>query len=96
MVYRIAWCVLIILVVVGLVCVFTPKCHKLRSLQQKKEELQEENRTYTERIHDLRGKEEKFLADPEFVRRTAHESGRVAPGEIIFTFPVSTNEAQGR
>jgi len=94
MVYRVAWGVLVILIVVGLVCVFAPKCQMLRSLQQKKLELQAENRARAEQIRDLREKEQRFLTDPEFVRRTAHESGRVAPDEIIFTYPTNANDVQ--
>lgn len=96
MVYRIAWGVLIVLAVVGLVCVFAPQCHRLRALQHKKEELQTENRAYAGQISDLRKKEERFLSDPAFVRRTAHESGRAAAGEVVFTFPANTNATPDR
>ena len=90
--YRIAWGTLAVLFVVGGVCVFLPKVNTLRALQKRRLELQAENRMLEEKIQEFKTKQERFLTDPEYVERVAHELRLVKPNETIF---IVTNQPTG-
>jgi len=81
-----------VLIVIGLICLFLPKCQGIRELQRKKAGLQEETRDLDQATKDLRLKRERFKSDPAFVERVAREAGMVRMDEIVFTF-TSNNEA---
>lgn len=81
-----------VLVIIGLVCVFLPKCHGLRELQRKKAVLQEENRDIDQATKDLRVKRERFKSDPAFVERVARETGMVRTDEVVFQFTSNDEE----
>ena len=85
-VYRSAWVALFILFTIGLVCIFLPKCHHLRQLQQHKAELQRENRETASLTRALQAKQERFSSDPAYVERVARETGMVKPNEVIFQY----------
>ena len=89
-IYRSAWAVLFVLFAIGLVCIFLPKCHHLRQLQQRKAALQAENRETEALTRALQAKQERFGADPSYVERVARETGMVKPDEIVFQY---TNQA---
>lgn len=90
-IYRSAWGVLAVLLIIGLVCIFLPKCNHLRQLQLRKGELQAENRELEAMTRDLQAKQERFGRDPAFVERIARETGMVKQGEVVFQF---TNPAE--
>ncbi|NQU41276.1 MAG: septum formation initiator family protein [Lentisphaerae bacterium] len=85
-IYRSAWALLIVLFVIGLVGIFLPKCHRLRQLQQRKAELQADNRKTEELTRALLSKQERFSTDPAYIERVARETGMVRPDEIIFQY----------
>jgi len=85
-IYRFAWGVLLVLVTIGLLGVFMPKCNRLKELQRRKAALLEENRRTDTRTKELRLKEERFASDAKFVERTARETGMVKPDETVFKF----------
>lgn len=85
-VYRFAWGLLGILFIIGLLCVFLPKCYEFRELQRKKTELQAENRRLEDLIAELRMNQHRFETDPEFMERVARETGMIREDEIVFKF----------
>jgi len=82
--YRIAWGLLVILLVIGVTCVFLPQCNRLRELQRQRVSLEEQNRHTEALTRDLREKQEKFDSDTAFVVRTARETGLVMPNETVY------------
>jgi cell division protein FtsB len=85
-IYRLAWGVLIVLFVVGVVCVFVPKCQAIRELQYRKAALQEENRRTEARTREFMAKQERFTSDTDFLERTARQAGLVKTNETVFRF----------
>jgi cell division protein FtsB len=85
-VYRSAWVVLFILFTIGLICIFLPRCHHLRQLQQRKAELQAENRETEAMTRALQAKQKRFSTDPAYVERVARETGMVKPDEVVFEY----------
>lgn len=85
-IYKFAWGLLILLCMIGLACIFVPKCQSLRALHRRKLALQEENRRAEGLIRDLRVNQERFAADSSFVERVAREGGMVKPDETVFKF----------
>ncbi len=83
---KFAWFLLVGLVAAGAACVIVPQCRHLRALQRRREELQEINRKTEELVRELRIRQERFRTEPEFVERTARETGRVKPNEIVYKF----------
>lgn len=88
-IYRFAWGALIVIFIIASICVFLPRYNRIRQLQKKKIELQEENHRVEARIEELRIKQQQFSSDPTFVERTAREIGMIKPDETVFKF---TNE----
>jgi hypothetical protein len=85
-IYRLAWGLLIVLFVVGVVCVFLPKCRDLKALQERKAAIEEENRRTDGLTRELKAKQERFVSDVRFVERTAHRAGLVKTNETVFKF----------
>lgn len=86
LIYRFSWALLGVLVVIGLLCVFTPKCRSLSRLQATRNTLQEQNEAKEEEIKDLKIKQERFTTEPAFVERTAREAGMVTTDEVVYKF----------
>ncbi len=89
-VYRFAWGLLFVVLVVGLVCIFLPKCHFLREMQRKKEKQVVENRELGVKVSNLRTKQDRFNTDQKFVERIARDEGLIKSDEVVFKF-TSTN-----
>ncbi len=88
-IYRFSWGLLAVLIVIGLILIFTPKARKLAYLQGVKAEIEARNAEKAEQVKDLQTRQERFVSDPEFVEHTAREAGLVMAGEVVFKF---TNE----
>ena len=88
LIYRFAWGLLIVLLAVGLACVFGPQCNKLREMQREKAALQEQQRVLQTQIRDLRERQRRFENETSYVERVAREAhGMVKTNETIFKFP---------
>lgn len=85
-IYRFACVLLIVLFAVALICLFLPKCNKLRELQRERAELQKENRKLENQIKELAIKQERFNSDLTFVEHTAREMDMIKPEETVFKF----------
>ena len=83
-IYRFAWTILTVLLLIGLACVFAPKCRTVRELQRQKRDTEIANRAREHAVDELKRKQERFLSDPAFVERTARETGMIKPDEILF------------
>lgn len=94
--YRIAWGVVVITVLVGLVYVFLPRARSYQDLQRRKAALQEGNARLESRAQQLDENQRRFRSDPEFVERVAREQGMAKPGETIFRFQGTNVQVVGR
>jgi cell division protein FtsB len=85
-VYRLAWGILVALFVIGLICIFVPRCHHIRELHRTKMELEEQNRRTEARICELKESRERLNSDPSFAERTARRMGMAKNHETVYTF----------
>ncbi len=84
------------LVVVGIICIFTPKVRSLREMQSRKSELEQENRRLEMAINELRNNQERFSTDPAFVEWIAKKDlGMVRTNEVVFKFIPALEEESG-
>ncbi len=90
-IYKSAWGLLVVLLLLGMVFLFLPKCHNIRELQNRKAAMQEENRDLERMTKELRLKRERFQSDPAFVEETAREAGMVRRDETVFIVEDSPN-----
>jgi hypothetical protein len=81
------WVALAVLVTAVVLFVFIPKYGNLRELQRVRMGLEAENQRIRGETAALRRRQERFGADPGFVERTGHESGRIKTNETVFLFP---------
>ncbi len=93
LIYRFSWSVLAVLVIIGLVCVFTPKCRALTGLRETRGTLELANADLVEEIKTLRIRQERFTTEPAYVERTAREIGMIRPGETVYIFTNSASLA---
>ena len=96
LIYRCAWVMLVILCVIGLTCIFLPKCRQYQEWQQKREQLQTETDQIESSIKKLQQQQEQLQTDPAFVERTARELGMAKPGETIFKVQRETPQPDTR
>lgn len=85
-IYRFSWVLLALLIVIGLILIFTPKTAKMAELQARKAELERQNADKARQIKELQIRQERFISDPEFVEHTAREAGMVMPDETVYKF----------
>ncbi len=86
LIYRFSWFLLVILALIGLLFIFTPKLNKYSKLQNTRNNLEDNNCAKTAEIKDFKIKQERFTTEPKFVERTAREAGMVAPDEVVYKF----------
>jgi cell division protein FtsB len=95
-IYRSLWGVLLVLIVVGLLCVFIPKCHSIRELQRRRAEAEAENTRIARETAALRTMRRRFQSDPAFVERVARDAGMVREDEVLFRFDEPETSANAR
>ncbi|MEI7436304.1 MAG: septum formation initiator family protein [bacterium] len=81
---RFTWIVTAVLLVIGLVALFMPKCRNFQDLQARRLTLTEDNDKLRGQIRELEQNQQRFKTDAEFVERLAREQGRVKPGETLY------------
>ena len=81
-VYRFAWGILFVVLLVALVCIFLPKCREVQKYQKKKIELTDQKRKKEMDIQQLKKKQQKVKTDPKFVESVARDGARVKEGEV--------------
>ncbi len=85
-IYKSAWGILGILVIIGVLCLFLPKIRQHQEYQRREALKLEEKRIEEQLISHLKWQQEKFKTDPKFVERIAHEQGMAWTNETIFKF----------
>ena len=86
LIYRFAWCLLIVICVVIGICLFTPQAQRVREFNRKILELEQNISELETEIKELRINQERFCTDSAFVERIGKESGLLKPGETVFKF----------
>jgi cell division protein FtsB len=87
---RIVLIAIVIMAGVGVVLAFTPKVRQLQTYQETYDSLQHRIDVTVESEKELKEKQRRFLSDPEFVEKVAHEVGYASKDEMIFHFPEET------
>ena len=87
---RIVLIAIVIMAGVGVVLAFTPKVRQLQTYQETYDSLQHRIDVTVESEKELKEKQRRFLSDPEFVEKVAHEVGYARRDEMIFHFPEET------
>ncbi|NCC50423.1 MAG: hypothetical protein EOM20_04320 [Spartobacteria bacterium] len=85
-IYRTAWIVLGIVLVIGGLCIFWRPINQYREYQRREAELEQEKQLEEELIKHLKMQQQRFQNDPRFVEHVAHELGLVKPNETLFKF----------
>lgn len=86
-IYKTAWTILGVLILLGIGYAFYPPIRHFHELQRKESRLQEQIRTEEETLRHIQKKEERLLNDPRFVEKIAREElGLAKPGETVFKF----------
>ncbi len=83
-VYRIGWLLLIVLAAIVAVSLYLPQYNRLRTMQRKIAELEQDNDRLQTRIRELLEYQRRFETDPAFVERMARERGWIKPEEMTF------------
>lgn len=83
---RIVLIAIVIMAGVGVVLAFTPKVKQLQAYQETYDSLQQRIEVTVADENELKEKQRRFLSDPDFVERVAHEVGYARKDETIFHF----------
>jgi cell division protein FtsB len=87
---RIVLVAVVAMAAVGIVLAFTPKVKQMQSYQTTRDALQQRIEITVSAEQELKEKQRRFLSDPEFVEKVAHEVGYARTTETIFHFPEET------
>lgn len=87
---RIVVIAIVIMAGVGIALAFTPKVKQLQDYQERYNNLQHRAEITVAAENELKDKQRRFMTDPEFVERIAHEVGYAHKNEIIFYFSDET------
>jgi cell division protein FtsB len=87
---RIVLIAIIVMAGVGVVLAFAPKVQQFQDHQETYNALQQRIEIAVEAENELKEKQRRFLTDPDFVERIAHEVGYARKDEVIFHFPEET------
>jgi len=87
---RIVLVAVVVMAAVGIVLAFTPKVKQMQAYQNTRDALQQRIDITLAAEKDLKEKQRRFLGDPDFVEKVAHEVGYAHKGEMIYHFPEET------
>lgn len=90
MILRGAMAVVAVMLLVGAVLMFHPKVKQMQTYQNTRDTLQHRIDVTVAAEKELKEKQRRFLSDPAFVEKVAHEVGYARKGETIFHFPEET------
>ncbi len=79
-----------IMALVGVVLAFGPKVRQMQAYQTTRDTLQERIDETVAAEKELKNKQQRFLTDPVYVERVAHEVGYARKDETIYHFPEET------
>ncbi len=89
---RIVLVAIVVMAAIGMVLAFTPKVKQLQAYQERNDVLQQRIEVTIAAEKELREKQRRFMSDPAFVEKVAHEVGYARKGETIYHFPEETGE----
>jgi cell division protein FtsB len=84
---RIVLVAIVAMAAVGVVLAFAPKVRQMQDYQVTRDTLQHRIEVTVADEKELKGKQQRFLSDPSYVEKVAHEVGYARKDEIIFHFP---------
>jgi cell division protein FtsB len=87
---RIVLVAVVVMAAVGIVLAFAPKVKQMQAYQITRDTLQQRIEITVAAEIDLKDKHQRFLTDPSYVEKVAHEVGYASKGEMIFHFPEET------
>jgi cell division protein FtsB len=87
---RIVLVAVVIMAGVGIVLAFAPKVKQLQTYQETHDSLQQRIEVTESLEREYKEKQRRFLSDPDYVEKIAHEVGYAKPEETIFHFPEET------
>jgi cell division protein FtsB len=70
----------------GILMVFLPKVKQMQAYQETSDELQQQIDRTLAQEKELKTKQQRFLSEPYYVEKIAHEVGYAYPNEVIFQF----------
>lgn len=83
-IYRLAWSMLAVLLLVVLGYVYYPPIRQFDDLKRREARLEEDTRFQEEMLKRLKTKQERLVNDPKFVERIARGLGLSKPGETVY------------
>ena len=75
-----------VMALVGILLAFGPKVRQMKAYQATRDTLQQRIDETVAAEKELKNKQQRFLSDPEYVERVAHEVGYARKDETIFQF----------
>lgn len=72
--------------VFGVILVMGPEYRKHGQHERRLEDLRMERAREEARLQELRVRQQRFQTERDYVRKIAHEHGKVEPHEVIFRF----------
>lgn len=87
---RIVLMAVVAMAVVGIVLAFAPKVRQMQSYQDTRDTLQQRIDVTLAAEKELKEKQQRFLTDPSYVEKVAHEVGYARSDEMIYHFPEET------
>ena len=75
-----------IMALVGVLLAFGPKVKQMQTYQTTRDALQQQIDEAVAAEKELKNKQQRFLSDPEYVERVAHEVGYARKDETIYQF----------
>ena len=85
-IYRFSFLTVAIFLFVALLAMFVPQYKEYQANQHREQDLQIKIRRENELLKSLKEKQERFKADPRFIKQIANEMGMATPEETIFKF----------
>jgi cell division protein FtsB len=93
---RIVLMAVVAMAIVGIVLAFAPKVKQMQSYQDTRDALQQRIDITVSAEKELKEKQQRFLTDPSYVEKVAHEVGYARKDEMIYHFPEETGPNDSR
>ena len=87
---RVVLAAVAVMAMVGIVLAFTPKVKQMQAYQNTRDTLQHRIEVTVVAERELKEKQRRFLSDPAYIEKVAHEVGYASQGEMIYHFPEET------
>jgi cell division protein FtsB len=92
MILRGAMAIVAGMLLAGAILMFLPKVKQMQTYQDKRDTLKQQIEVTVAAEKELKGKQHRFLSDPAYVEKVAHEVGYARQDETIFHFSEETGD----